>query len=225
MENASPSFSFPAPLKRPAARRTAQENENRNTKSSLQDAAVIQTNDDAAASKLCVQPHTHAHTALFSFESYSLLFSSPQINRSAIRLGYWRDDFLHHFVRAPTRRPPLFNRGGPCSSFLYSVWPRQYDGASASLACARLLHEGGGHPQPSAAVSQSWRHPTPQAGGCLGRRLRHHLLPEEGFLQGSAASALLSLLVQPRLLASTTQSQRDCFRTAPPFSSLTLPRW
>jgi tRNA wybutosine-synthesizing protein 4 len=82
MENASPSFSFPAPLKRPAARRTAQENENRNTKSSLQDAAVIQTNDDAAASKL-----------------------------SAIRLGYWRDDFLHHFVRAPTRRPPLFNRG------------------------------------------------------------------------------------------------------------------
>lgn len=49
-----------------------------------EDIAVMLTNDDAAVSKL-----------------------------SAVRLGYWRDNFLHHFVRgaSATRRPPLINRG------------------------------------------------------------------------------------------------------------------
>ncbi|KAL4518046.1 hypothetical protein Ndes2526A_g01497 [Nannochloris sp. 'desiccata'] len=45
-------------------------------------AGVIETNDDAQASKL-----------------------------ACVRLGYFRDDFVHHFVKTPVRRAPLINRG------------------------------------------------------------------------------------------------------------------
>jgi len=31
--------------------------------------------------------------------------------RSAVNLGYMKDPFVHHFVRKPTKRPPLINRG------------------------------------------------------------------------------------------------------------------
>eukprot|EP00026_Physarum_polycephalum_P010478 Phypoly_transcript_10642.p1 GENE.Phypoly_transcript_10642~~Phypoly_transcript_10642.p1 ORF type:complete len:332 (+),score=42.42 Phypoly_transcript_10642:214-1209(+) len=43
---------------------------------------VMATNDDAAVSKL-----------------------------SAVKLGYFKDDFVHLFVRRPVKRPPLINRG------------------------------------------------------------------------------------------------------------------
>ena len=28
-----------------------------------------------------------------------------------MNLSYFQDDFLHHFVRRPKRRPPIINRG------------------------------------------------------------------------------------------------------------------
>lgn len=34
------------------------------------------------------------------------------LRRSCTRLGYFQDDFVQHFVRRPSRRPPLINRGG-----------------------------------------------------------------------------------------------------------------
>eukprot|EP00884_Botryococcus_braunii_P017006 jgi/Botrbrau1/398/Bobra.110_2s0051.2 len=46
------------------------------------DAGVQNTNDDAQISKL-----------------------------SCVNLGYFKDEFVHYFVRRPTRRPPLINRG------------------------------------------------------------------------------------------------------------------
>ncbi|PRW45066.1 tRNA wybutosine-synthesizing 4 [Chlorella sorokiniana] len=50
--------------------------------SRLGDQAVVDTNDDAQLSKL-----------------------------SCVRHGYFQDAFVHHFVRRPTRRSPLINRG------------------------------------------------------------------------------------------------------------------
>ena len=35
----------------------------------------------------------------------------PRARSSAVQLGYWDDPFLRFFVRRPTRRPPLINRG------------------------------------------------------------------------------------------------------------------
>lgn len=46
------------------------------------DEAVIATNDDASECK-----------------------------RSAVRLGYWKDDYLPHFVKNPERKAPEINRG------------------------------------------------------------------------------------------------------------------
>lgn len=46
------------------------------------DEAVISTNDDASYCK-----------------------------RSAVKLGYWKDDFLGYFVRSPERKAPEINRG------------------------------------------------------------------------------------------------------------------
>lgn len=46
------------------------------------DEAVISTNDDASCCK-----------------------------RSAVKLGYWKDDFLGYFVRSPERKAPEINRG------------------------------------------------------------------------------------------------------------------
>jgi len=37
--------------------------------------------------------------------------SSVPNRRSAVQLGYMEDHFLHHFVKTPTRRPPIINRG------------------------------------------------------------------------------------------------------------------
>lgn len=46
------------------------------------DEAVIATNDDASECK-----------------------------RSAVRLGYWKDDFIGYFVKSPERKAPEINRG------------------------------------------------------------------------------------------------------------------
>lgn len=46
------------------------------------DSGVISTNDDASECK-----------------------------RGAVKLGYWKDDYIGHFVRSSDKKPPEINRG------------------------------------------------------------------------------------------------------------------
>lgn len=68
------------------------------------------------------------------------LGAHPNFYRSCVRLGYFKDDFVQHFVRRPHRRSPLINRGG-CARGA-PVWV---------VACPRRLKESWGW-----LVSTAW---------------------------------------------------------------------
>lgn len=57
--------------------------------------------------------------------------SNPQVSKlSCVRTGYWQDPYLQHFVRKPSRRSPMINRGyySRCAMFhvdmpcAFAIW-------------------------------------------------------------------------------------------------------
>ena len=93
--------------------------------SRLGDQAVVDTNDDAQLSKLCVAgagggerapapPPPPPPPCCKPCRRSPALHPPcwpPHPRSSCVRHGYFQDEFVHHFVRRPARRSPLINRG------------------------------------------------------------------------------------------------------------------
>lgn len=74
------------------------------------DVSVQGTNDDAQISKLCVTVRMSA-TYMRRYPCHPFLIEHG-IRRSCVKLGYFKDDFVHYFVRrSASKRSPLINRG------------------------------------------------------------------------------------------------------------------
>ncbi|EGG24460.1 leucine carboxyl methyltransferase [Cavenderia fasciculata] len=86
--------------------------------------SVIGTNDDAASCK-----------------------------ESAVKIGYWKDDFIQYFVKSPVRRAPLINRGfftrvetveALLNQFI-QVYTTPSSSSSSSPSCLQLVNLGCGY--------------------------------------------------------------------------------